>query len=771
MPSSPLCDASNRPLQLGREIARGGEGAVFEIAGLPDRVAKKYHKTPTLEVGQKLRAMAGMARPELLKVAAWPETTLHDGPGGPVIGLMMRKVIGFREIHTLYSPASRRIHYPHVNWKFLLMVAYNCAAAFDELHKHGVVVGDVNQSNLLVSDQAQVVFIDCDSCQVVSNGKTYTCDVGVDLFTPPELQGRSFRAVTRTINHDLFGLAVLTFHLLFMGRHPFSGRYLGSGDMPIEKAIREFRFAYGQRAPAHQMAPPLHSLPFVAVPVSVTSLFERSFGPGSEAQGARPTATEWCSALKGLLTGLSSCPICPGHTYPPALPACPWCQLSQQGGPDFFVTFPSVTVGQAAPVFVLAAVWARIEKVAAPQFQYQRLGLPPCQLSPWPANLPQSVARQPAKPGILSSSRPQPLSTVAVPTIQPTHVPHSDKQHATGLAALACACGVVLLFGVAFLMLVAGAVSSGRAQSYAVPTAVAFLGFLVALPGGVAGAWWLIQERRRLAQERDLNREYNHAQARYRRAIVEEREEWQRQVVVWRERARREYSQQMQEWERIAAAMQAEAKRIRLAHRQAGEELWHEEQELQSTAGRLARAFADAKGSLEQVRSRYQSFDAEYQRELLQLQARARDLQLAQYLSAQLIEDAQIDKIGVGRKAALASFGIETALDVVADVVLTVPGFGPVLAGHLVGWRRSVEAQFVFDARQGVPAHERRALDQKYKQKKDPLERAMNAGEAQLQEIVNRGGVELQRLRGLVAQKVTPLAQAEANLRGIPVGL
>ncbi len=38
--------------------------------------------------------------------------------------------------------------------------------------------------------------------------------------------------------------AVMAFQLLFMGRHPFVGGFLGGSDMPIEKAIEEFRFAY-----------------------------------------------------------------------------------------------------------------------------------------------------------------------------------------------------------------------------------------------------------------------------------------------------------------------------------------------------------------------------------------------------------------------------------------------------------------------------------------------------------------------------------------------
>jgi DNA-binding helix-hairpin-helix protein with protein kinase domain len=31
-----------------------------------------------------------------------------------------------------------------------------------------------------------------------------------------------------------------------MGRHPFAGRYLGLGEMPIERAIAECRFAYSR---------------------------------------------------------------------------------------------------------------------------------------------------------------------------------------------------------------------------------------------------------------------------------------------------------------------------------------------------------------------------------------------------------------------------------------------------------------------------------------------------------------------------------------------
>ena len=84
-----------------------------------------------------------------------------------------------------------------------------------------------------------------DSFQVSADGKTYRCEGGFPEYTPPELQGVAFRDVDRAQDHDCFGLAIVIFQLLFMGRHPFSGAYLGAGEMPLERAIREFRFAYG----------------------------------------------------------------------------------------------------------------------------------------------------------------------------------------------------------------------------------------------------------------------------------------------------------------------------------------------------------------------------------------------------------------------------------------------------------------------------------------------------------------------------------------------
>ncbi|WP_163868701.1 SH3 domain-containing protein [Myxococcus eversor] len=283
------------------------------------------------------------------------------------MGFIMPRIEGFKEIHVLYGVQSRRQSFPKADWAFLLAAAANCAAAFEALHARGHLVGDVNEGNLLVSPKdATVRLIDCDSFQLVAGNRVFLCDVGSPLFTPPELLGKNFKQVTRGVSHDQFGLAVLLFHLLFLGRHPFSGRYLGGGEMAPERAIGEHRFAFGRNATALQMAPPPFALPLSFLPPTMSDLFERAFSPHAERTG-RPSAGEWRQQLLGLLKQLRTCPTDASHRYPSHLHNCAWCQMVADGGPAFFLGFN--VVGQLtfiARAEDLTPFWAEVSRLQVP---------------------------------------------------------------------------------------------------------------------------------------------------------------------------------------------------------------------------------------------------------------------------------------------------------------------------------------------------------------------------------------------------------------------
>ena len=350
-------DLHGREVVLGRCLGRGGEGAVYAIPHRPGLVAKVYAQRPDDARVRKLGAMIVIGASSPCETLAWPTGLLLDGRGGPAVGFLMPRVNGCRPLHALYGPGTRAEDFPEARWDFLVRAARNLAAAFESVHERGLVVGDVNEGNAVVSKKAVVRLIDCDSFQVVHDGRTYPCPVGVPLFTPPELQGRAFDRVVRTRDHDGFGLAVLLFHLLFLGRHPFAGRH-PTREIAVETAIREGLFAFGWEAARQGWEPPPFSLRLADVPAGVSALFERAFSREAARGKPRPTAGEWVAALDDVESRLATCRVDPAHRHARPDGACPFCRIENQGGPYFFLGSPKGAD--------LEAVWRAIAAVRPP---------------------------------------------------------------------------------------------------------------------------------------------------------------------------------------------------------------------------------------------------------------------------------------------------------------------------------------------------------------------------------------------------------------------
>ena len=328
-------DSQNQPYNLTNTLGRGGEGTVYACENDFQIVAKIYHEPVDREKAQKLRWMAANRDEQLLKVAAWVIDVLTDKHDGKIVGFLMPNVRA-KEIHELYSPKSRRIHFPDATWHFLIHTAANLARAFHNLHKRSHVMGDVNHGNCVVLADGTVKLIDCDSYSIKTETMRYPCEVGVTTHLAPELQGITLRGVERQTKHDNFGLAVIIFQLLFIGRHPFSGNYLGGEDKAIEDCIREHLFAYGKDASVKLVAQPPGTLSLSAVSPKVANLFERAFTKDF----IRPEPREWIEALEDLADNLEQCTLHPGHLFYEKTPLCPWCEIESQTG---LTLFPFVT--------------------------------------------------------------------------------------------------------------------------------------------------------------------------------------------------------------------------------------------------------------------------------------------------------------------------------------------------------------------------------------------------------------------------------------------
>ncbi|WP_457332725.1 helix-hairpin-helix domain-containing protein [Rhizobacter sp. P5_C2] len=629
---------------LGKELGKGGEGSVYEVPASATHVAKLYHRPPDARKQSKLTFMAASADQKLLNYAAWPQETLHSTRGGPVVGFLMAKVAGRDPIHMVYSPAHRRQERPKAAWDYLLFVARNTAAAFETLHEHGHVLGDVNQGNVMVGGDSKVVLIDCDSFQVNARGKLYLCEVGVSHFTPPELQGlSSFDGVVRSANHDNFGLALLIFHLLFGGRHPYSGVPLrnGVGDA-LETDIKALRYAYARDAQSRGLAPPPRSISMSLLPDATEAMFHAAFAE-TGAQGNRPTAKQWVATLDSVRGRLKRCSTTSMHVYPDHLLKCPWCALEQEGV-VYFIDLGAV-YSPTATGFVLGKAWALIEAVPSPGVV--------------------------ALPNIASFSvKAEPL---------PANVP--------GGGTIAFYRLLAVCLGV-FLMVVA--------------PKIWFFGIL----GGIVG--WIV------------------ASSTGSESRAEERSKRQKA----KEAAQKEY-------DRVVEQVQREAG---------------------------PQGFSARRQELIKLRDEYQALPQSEKRELDKLHSTAQERQKQKFLDGFFIDSASIPGVGPARKAALRSFGIETAADVDRNKVRQIRGFGDGLTRAVTDWRASCERRFVFNPKTAVSEADKNAVRSKFGTRKIALEGQLGGGAAELQRFRQAASSRANSLQPQLMRAAEGLAKATADL-------
>ena len=121
------------------EIGRGGEGAVYQVDGYPDLVAKIYLVKPTLGRIRKIETM--LANPPRIRnvrtghvCVAWPVDVLKGSNGG-VIGFLMLKAEKKNGLVDYYNPALRRTEAPNVGYRDLCLVARGLANSISVLHQ------------------------------------------------------------------------------------------------------------------------------------------------------------------------------------------------------------------------------------------------------------------------------------------------------------------------------------------------------------------------------------------------------------------------------------------------------------------------------------------------------------------------------------------------------------------------------------------------------------------------------------------------------------
>lgn len=307
-------------LETNKVIGSGGEAKVYAVKGDRSVVAKVYHH-PTIDRGNKLRAMVGHApadpgRAQGHVSIAWPEDVLFD-PTGLVVGYLMPAIQGSYPLSDVYHPAARRQSLPvGFGYQYLLRTAHNLCAAVSAVHDMGYVIGDLNECNILVQADARVTLIDCDSFQV----GPHRCLVGRPEYTAPELQGSNLSIADRKAEQDCFALAVLVYQLLMSGFHPYAG--VGEPG-ELGERIKSALCPHAQGGPK----PPRGAPQLKWLPASLQQMVRAAFVDGHTVPSARPEARAWAEQLSKAENKLATCRRDRSHPHFNHLPKCPACQV------------------------------------------------------------------------------------------------------------------------------------------------------------------------------------------------------------------------------------------------------------------------------------------------------------------------------------------------------------------------------------------------------------------------------------------------------------
>ena len=336
-------------IELEHKLAAGGEASIWSIVNRPEVVAKIYTVPPTQARVDKLRAMIGAppgnpSAPNGHTSLCWPLSLLYDDQRR-CLGFLMHRLdtAANKCLFNFYNPLTRGSIAPGATWEFLVRIAANTASLVHAVHSAGYVIGDLNESNFMVSQQALVSMVDCDSMQVPMAGGAgvFRCSVGKAEYLAPELHGCDFAKIDRTPEQDRFSLGVLLFQLLMEGVHPYAGIWRGAGDPTLQEKIKRGESAYVKSSHA---TPSPWSLPLAVLPERVRSLVARCFDEGHRDPRRRPTAHEWHQALALLAQELNTCRYNPAHRYSAHLPDCIWCQMVTVAGvEDHFPAGPWIS--------------------------------------------------------------------------------------------------------------------------------------------------------------------------------------------------------------------------------------------------------------------------------------------------------------------------------------------------------------------------------------------------------------------------------------------
>ena len=284
-----LLDQDRKPVFLleNTKIGSGGEAQVFKYR---KNLAAKIYRSYDEDREAKLKILL---EKQLDEAFCMPQRLLYDKKGR-IVGYLMPFIKGNILGESIFQPMEFKQVYPRWTRVELTQLALACLKAIDNLHQNGILIGDLNASNIIVKSPTDVSFIDVDSYQI----DKYMCKVGTcSAFTSPRLQGMDFQKVPRLFEDDYFATTTLLFMIFLLGKPPYRNE---GNNLSENIKLKNFTFPFEEEEQAFVEAPAgMWENIWNALPYELRRTFYQTFKYGNVIP-----PSEWIILLKRYLQDL-----------------------------------------------------------------------------------------------------------------------------------------------------------------------------------------------------------------------------------------------------------------------------------------------------------------------------------------------------------------------------------------------------------------------------------------------------------------------------------
>ena len=202
--------------QLNR-LTEGGEGIIYEYG---NDILKIYKSN--VNMTSKEKKVKALLKKSLPPEVVGPKELAYDS-NNKFIGYIMPRAEG-DEIKSFTNKKYLKSY--NVTTQDLVAILIKIKSTVYTLHSQQIIIGDLNDQNILVDKRRNIHFLDCDSWAI--DGEK--CEVIMDLYRDPLLKGTDFSVET-----DIYALSILIWKTLTR-IHPCGGTM--NPDMDIMERMK-----------------------------------------------------------------------------------------------------------------------------------------------------------------------------------------------------------------------------------------------------------------------------------------------------------------------------------------------------------------------------------------------------------------------------------------------------------------------------------------------------------------------------------------------------